>query len=61
MLLVIFAAGTVAAFAGAFAHAKSHDHEKGINNVRCVLCNGSGFQGNFNCAACKGSGRNMAY
>ena len=63
MLLVIFAACAVAAFAGAFAHTKSHGHESSIDRgtVRCAFCNGSGFSGNFNCSACQGSGRQMSY
>ena len=28
---------------------------------RCTFCNGTGFQGNVNCFACKGSGRNAGY
>lgn len=29
--------------------------------IRCTLCNGSGFRGNFNCPWCRGTGRNSSY
>lgn len=29
--------------------------------MRCTFCNGTGFQGNFNCFHCKGTGRNNGY
>ena len=29
--------------------------------LRCTSCNGTGFVGNSNCFACKGTGRNADY
>jgi len=29
--------------------------------MRCGHCKGTGFQGNVNCFACKGTGRNADY
>jgi DnaJ-class molecular chaperone len=29
--------------------------------MRCIFCGGSGFNGNFNCPHCRGTGRNSEY
>ena len=29
--------------------------------MRCGICNGTGFQGNFVCMYCKGTGQNSDY
>ena len=46
------------------AHAVTHStNEEGILHMgtRCGACNGTGFQGNWNCFHCKGTGRTMSY
>ena len=37
--------------------------DEGVSHlgVRCTFCNGTGFNGNFNCSACKGTGRSSGY
>ena len=40
---------------------KVEDHSKCGMGHKCSFCNGSGFNGNFNCFHCKGSGRNSSY
>ncbi len=59
MMTLVAACVTISGFAiGASTDERPFDCNAGI---RCVFCNGSGFNGNFNCWACKGSGRNSEY
>lgn len=37
------------------------DHSKCESGSKCGSCNGTGFNGSFNCHLCKGSGRNSSY
>ena len=65
--IVVIAIGAFALVGTALylnAQTSKHSHsDEGIlqMGVRCTLCKGTGFQGNFNCPWCKGSGRNSGY
>jgi DnaJ-class molecular chaperone len=37
------------------------DASKCETGMKCSFCGGTGFKGNVNCFACKGSGRNGSY
>ncbi len=37
------------------------EHKCHSAGQRCSFCNGSGFQGNYNCPICKGTGRVNSY
>lgn len=39
----------------------SKKDEDCLYGVHCIFCNGSGFNGPFNCQYCKGTGRNSSY
>lgn len=46
------------------AHASQHRHgDRDIfeNGSKCISCNGTGFNGQFNCNLCKGTGRVGSY
>ena len=61
-LFAVLAVSAVTVFAGAFVNAHNHKHKEGVaNQMRCSLCRGTGFQGNWNCPWCKGTGRNLSY
>lgn len=59
MMTLVAACVTISGFAiGASTDERPFDCNIG---VRCVFCGGSGFNGNFNCFACKGTGRSSEY
>jgi hypothetical protein len=63
---IIIAAASIVATIGISYAANSllkvEDHSKcGNGQIKCNSCNGTGFQGNFNCPMCKGSGRTCSY
>ena len=61
-LFAILAVSAVSVFAGAFVNAHNHKQEEGLTiQARCQHCRGTGFQGNWNCFMCKGTGRNSSY
>lgn len=53
-----FAIGTTAQAA---VNTSELDCYNGTGPFRCFACNGSGFQGAFVCAFCKGTGRSSSY
>lgn len=54
MMVLVAACVTISGFAiGASTSERPFD----CYGYRCVHCNGTGFNGNFNCWACKGTGR----
>ena len=60
MLLALFVVSTMTAVVG-FASIDNHKHQSNLENgIRCFFCKGSGFNGNFTCAHCKGN-RHQAY
>ena len=65
--LVIVALATLAIFGTAvYLHAESSipslkDAGTLSAGTKCIVCNGTGFQGYFNCAHCRGTGRNANY
>ena len=60
-LFAILAVSAVSVFAGAFVNTHNHKHEEGIaQNMRCIFCRGTGFNGPFACPHCD-RGRNSSY
>ena len=53
-----FAIGTSAQ---ATAGTSEPDCYNGTGMFRCFACNGSGFNGNYVCVHCKGTGRSHSY
>lgn len=54
MMTLVAACVTISGFAiGASTDERPFD----CQGTRCIFCGGSGFNGNFNCGMCKGTGR----
>ena len=62
-LLLIAAAIVSVTSIGYAANAllKVEDRTKCENGMRCSTCHGTGFQGQYNCFMCKGTGRDSSY
>lgn len=53
--------GTAVYLHGAHAGHSIFDEGKSFTGMRCTICNGTGFNGQFNCAYCRGTGRSIGY
>lgn len=54
MMTLVAACVTISGFAiGASTDERPFD----CQGIRCIFCGGSGFNGNYNCYQCKGTGR----
>ena len=60
-MMMAFAAVCVTAAGLSIGATIDTDSLKAECGFRCSVCNGTGFQGNWNCIHCKGTGRNSSY
>lgn len=55
--MIMTVAAACIAISGFAIGASTGERPFDCQNVRCLACNGSGFNGNLNCLSCRGTGR----
>ena len=54
--------GTVAYLhAHAVTNSRPGEGTSNLSGLKCSMCNGTGFRGNYHCSYCNGTGRNASY
>lgn len=62
IVAIAIVTGCTIGFANGYTAPHRHgDREILETGTKCISCNGTGFNGQFNCGMCKGTGRNGSY